>query len=237
VRFREIGLVVGQSLDGVWDLRQARELATATRELVAMFARLAAERRADPRDDVVTRLAAAERDNELVARDLLATCGLLLVAGFEATVNLIGNGVAALQSEPALWHGLAEDPALAVAAVDLALGLTCPSHRSGGEAGHRARRSPASPWASGRADACRSQPKPGGRDPDRFDPRRSGESDHLAFGSGIHYCLGASLARLEGEIAFRTLAQRSPDLRLLPNVQRRSGATIRGFTALPVAVR
>jgi hypothetical protein len=107
VRFREIGLVVGQSLDGVWDLRQARELATATRELVAMFARLAAERRADPRDDVVTRLAAAERDNELVARDLLATCGLLLVAGFETTVNLIGNGVAALQSEPALWHGLA----------------------------------------------------------------------------------------------------------------------------------
>ena len=117
------------------------------------------------------------------------------------------------------------------------MGPTCPSHRSGGEAGHRARRSPASPWASGRADACRSQPKPGGRDPGRFDPRRSGESDHLAFGSGIHYCLGAPLARLEGEIAFRTLAQRSPDLRLLPNAQRRSGATIRGFTALPVAVR
>jgi cytochrome P450 len=62
VRFREIRLVVGQSLDGVWDLRQARELATARRELVAMFARLAAERR-------------AERDNELVARDLLATAG------------------------------------------------------------------------------------------------------------------------------------------------------------------
>jgi cytochrome P450 len=70
--------------------------------------------------------------------------------------------------------------------------------------------------------------------PDRFDPDRSGEPEHLAFSSGIHYCLGAPLARLEGAIAFRTLAERWPDLSVLPGERRRRGTTIRGFATLPV---
>ena len=73
-------------------------------------------------------------------------------------------------------------------------------------------------------------------DPDRFSLDRSGEPEHLAFSSGIHYCLGAPLARLEGELAFRTIAERWPDLRLLPGARRRSGATIRGYASLPVTV-
>lgn len=70
--------------------------------------------------------------------------------------------------------------------------------------------------------------------PDRFDPDRSGEPEHLAFSSGIHYCLGAPLARLEGAIAFRALAERWPNLTVLPGARRRTGTTIRGFAKLPV---
>jgi cytochrome P450 len=145
--------------------------------------------------------------------------------------------VAALQSEPALWHGLAEDPALAVAAVEETLHWDSPVQVTVRVAkqdieldGHRLRR--------GRVVAL--MLAAANRNPAVATGAasiRGGQASPTAFGGGIHYCLGAPLARLEGEIAFRTLAQRSPDLRLLPNAQRRSGATIRGFTALPVAVR
>ena len=86
-----------------------------------LFVRLAAERRREPRDDVISLLAAAEQDGRLAARDLAATCGLLLVAGFETTVNLIGNGLAALQRDQSQWHALVADPARAEAVVEEAL--------------------------------------------------------------------------------------------------------------------
>ena len=72
--------------------------------------------------------------------------------------------------------------------------------------------------------------------PTVFDLRRTHEPEHLAFSSGIHYCLGAPLARLEGEIVFRTLAERFPRLRLAEGARRWSGSTIRGFSALPVVL-
>ena len=70
--------------------------------------------------------------------------------------------------------------------------------------------------------------------PDRFDPDRSGEPEHLAFSSGIHYCLGAPLARLEGAIAFRALAERWPNLTGMRGARRRGETTIRGFAKVPV---
>ena len=74
-------------------------------------------------------------------------------------------------------------------------------------------------------------------DPDRFRLDRQGEPEHLTFSSGIHYCLGAPLARLEGACALRALAERWPDLTLLPGARRRTGTTIRGFASLPVSAR
>ena len=121
VEFRRIGVLVGQSLDGVRNVRQARDLRQARRDLETLFLRLAAERRREPRDDVISLLATAEQDGRLAARDLVATCGLLLVAGFETTVNLIGNGLTALQRDRSQWDALVADPGRAEAVVEEAL--------------------------------------------------------------------------------------------------------------------
>jgi cytochrome P450 len=230
-------VLVGQSLDGVRNVRQARDLRQARRDLETLFLRLAAERRREPRDDVISLLATAEQDGRLAARDLVATCGLLLVAGFETTVNLIGNGLAALQRGRGQWEAMVADPGRAEAVVEEALRFDPPVQVT-----VRMTREDLEldgvQLAQGTVLvlmlAAANRDPVAYTQPDRFDPDRSGEPEHLAFSSGIHYCLGAPLARLEGAIAFRTLAERWPDLTVLPGGRRRPGTTIRGFATLPV---
>ncbi|HZA03266.1 MAG TPA: cytochrome P450 [Propionibacteriaceae bacterium] len=235
--FSRIGALVGQSLDGVRTVRQAQQLRAASRELAVLFRRLADERRREPQDDVISLLATAEAGGELTAEDLVATCGLLLVAGFETTVNLIGNAVVALHAEPEAWSRLVADPGLAEAAAEEALRfeppvqLTVRFAREDVELdGHRLPR--ATVLAVLLAAANRDPAAYA--DPGRFRLDRQGEPEHLAFSSGIHYCLGAPLARLEGPLALRALAERWPDLTLLPGARRRTGTTIRGYASLPV---
>jgi cytochrome P450 len=235
--FRRIGVLVGQSLDGVRNVRQARDLRQARRDLETLFLRLAAERRREPRDDVISLLATAEQDGRLAARDLVATCGLLLVAGFETTVNLIGNGLAALQRERGQWEALVADPGRAEAVVEEALRFDPPVQVTvrmtredlelDGVQLAQGTVLVLMLAAANRDPAAYAQAA-------RFDPDRTGEPEHLAFSSGIHYCLGAPLARLEGAIAFRMLAERWPDLTVLSGARRRPGTTIRGFATLPV---
>jgi cytochrome P450 len=235
--FSQIGVLVGQSLDGVHTVRQAQELRQAGHDLAVLFRRLAEERRRDPQDDVISLLAAAETGGELTGDDLVATCGLLLVAGFETTVNLIGNAVVALHREPEAWSRLVADPGLAEAAAEETLRfdppvqLTVRFAREDVELdGHQLPRATVVAVllaAANRDPAAYADPR-------RFRLDRSGEPEHLAFSSGIHYCLGAPLARLESARALRALAERWPDLTLLPGAQRRTGTTIRGFASLPV---
>ncbi len=236
-RFATIGTLVGQSLDSVRSAQQARELHRAGRELAALFARLAAERRAEPRDDVLSLLAAAQDEERITADELVSLCGLLLVAGFETTVNLVGNGVAAMLADPGRWEEVVGDPALAAAAVEETLRFDPPvqltlriAHEdvdAGGE--QLAAGTLVAPMlaAAGRDPEVY-------REPARFDLHRSGEPEHLAFSSGIHYCLGAPLARLEAETAFALLAERLPGLRPAGRPVRRAGTTIRGFASFPV---
>jgi cytochrome P450 len=164
---------------------------------------------------------------------------LLLVAGFETTVNLIGNAVVALAGDPVAWSQLVADPGLAEVATEETLRfdppvqLTLRIAREDVELdGHRLSRGTlvAVLLAAANRDPAAYA------DPGRFRLDRQGEPEHLSFSSGIHYCLGAPLARLEAARALRALAERWPGLTLLPGARRRSGTTIHGHASLPVSL-
>lgn len=235
-RFLHIGQIVGQSLDGVRSVRQFHALRAAETELDQMFRKLVEHKRIEPGDDVITHLTHACDNGEMTIEELLATCGLLLIAGFETTVNLIGNGTLALLDNPAQWAALKENPDLAVGAAEETLRYDPPvqatvrvAHQDLDFAGKPVGRNEPVLVVLGSA----------GRDPqafdnpDVFDITRLHERDHLAFSGGIHFCLGAPLARLEGEVALRALAERLPHLASAAPPERRASG-IRGLTRFPV---
>ena len=234
-RFARYGAIVGQSIGGVFSLTQAEELRTAGDELVALFVRL--ERDDGVGDDVLSLLRAARADGRLSTDEFVATCGLLLIAGFETTVNLIGNAIAALARHPEQWELLRRDPGLAAAAVEETLRFDPPvqltvrvSHEYvelGDELLAPDTRVMLMLAAAGRDPAAHP-------DPACFDITRGGETPHLAFSSGIHYCLGAPLARLEAEVALQVLAERLPRLQMTDGARRRPGNAIRGYACMPM---
>jgi hypothetical protein len=235
-RFREIGVVVGTALDGVRSVAQADRLRAAGVELEEMFTRILDQRAADPRDDVLSVLAAARAEGTVTVDDALETAGLLLIAGFETTVNLIGNAVAALLAHPDRWAELRADPDLAPAVVEETLRWDPPVQGTA-RIPHADTTLAGTPVPTGSTvlvlTAAANRDPTAHPDPAAFDPHRAGEPDHLTFASGVHYCLGAPLARLEGDVVLRALAARLPDLRLLPGARRRPGATLRGYAVLP----
>jgi cytochrome P450 len=169
----------------------------------------------------------------------LATCILLYVAGHETTVNLIGNGLLALLRHPAEWRRLREDPALLPGAIEELLRYDGPVQRVGRIAASDAEVGgvgiPAGSLVVGLLGAANRDPAQFA-EPDRLDVTR-GEPRHLAFGTGIHYCLGAPLARLEAQVAIGTLLRRFPAPAL--DVERpvwRPSSTLRGLEALPVVL-
>lgn len=235
--FARIGAVIGQSLGGVFSMRQATDLRAADEDLAALFRKLEHQRRHHPGDDVLSILTAARAEDKLTLDELVATCTLLLIAGFETTVNLIGNATVALAQHPDQWSLLGADPAAAPAAVEETLRWD-PSVQA-------TMRVPHEPVElAGRALipgtkvmlmlAAANRDPSAYPDPDRFDITRAAGPEHLAFSSGIHYCLGAPLARLEGEVALQILAQRLPQLRVTAPLRRRPGAVIRGYASIPM---
>ncbi|MFI6578520.1 cytochrome P450 [Nocardiopsis sp. NPDC050513] len=235
--FVRIGTVIGTALDGARSARQLREIRAATEELDAMFARMADERRAHPREDVLSALVAEHDGGGLSSDELSAMCRLLLVAGFETTVNLVGNGVMALLRHRDQWERLVADPGLAEDAVEEILRFDSPVQVTS----RWAREDTdvlGEPVARGEQVVCLigSANRDPARfaDPDRFDVTRADAADHLSFSSGAHYCLGAPLARLEGQVALRALAERVPGLRPAALPTRRPTLSVRALSAFPV---
>lgn len=235
--FARHGMVVGGALDGIESMRHARRLKASYVELAQLFGELFELRRREPRDDVVSWLVAAAGGQAHPA-ELLPTCILLLIAGFKSTVNLISNAVLALLGDRGQWEALCADPAgMAPRAVEETLRFDTPVQRTVRVAresveleGKLVRQGQLVIMLLGAANR-----DPEAYDhPDSFDISRDGAVGHLAFGSGIHYCLGQPLARLEATIALRMLAERLPGLALAGPVRRRNAMTIRGPLCLPV---
>jgi P450-derived glycosyltransferase activator len=236
-RFAQVGTVIGSALDGIHSLSHAARLQAANDELKALFEGLFALRRREPADDVISRIVAAEGD-QIQPHEMLPMCNLLLVAGFETTVNLVGNAVNALLDHPTQWQDLCADPAgLAGPAIEETLRWDPPVQRTARCAladveldGTMVRKGEFVITLIGAAN----RDPAAWTDPDRFDIHREQTADHLAFSSGIHYCVGQPLARLEATIALRRLAERLPDLHRNGPLRRRVSSIVRGPIHLPV---
>jgi cytochrome P450 len=204
----------------------------------AYFLELIAERRRAPQDDLLSALVAAEDEGDrLTERELLSTCTLLLVAGHETTVNLIANGTLALLRHPDQLRRLRDDPAIARSAVEELLRYDPPVQMTGRVALEDIELDGATLTKGAFALlllASANRDPAAFPEPDRLDLGRT-DNHHLAFGFGTHFCLGAPLARLEGEIALTTLVRRCPDLALATDQPRyKENLILRGLEALPV---
>jgi cytochrome P450 len=240
-RFRRVGATVASALDGVHSLRHAMQLFVADREMRAMFAALLERAAQAPGDDLTSALVARQGE-EISSAELSSLVGLLLLAGFETTVNAIGNGVLALLSNPEQWQLLVQDPARATAVVEEVLRFDPPVQQtarvllsSSDPVELAGATVPPGQWVLLMLAAANRDPAIFA-EPERFDITRPNAADHLAFSGGIHYCLGAALARMELAAAIRTLAVRFPKLRVAGTVVMRPGTTLRGPRRLPVAV-
>ncbi|WP_019633032.1 cytochrome P450 [Actinomadura atramentaria] len=244
-RFKAWSDALARGLDPDF-LLPADELARrdeARAEFAAYFRELAARRRAEPRDDLLSALVAvSDGGDALSEEELLGTCILLLVAGHETTVNLIGNGALALLRNPDQLARFRARPDGVAAAVEELLRYDPPVQLTLRTAltdtdlgGTPLRRGSLVLLLTGRAN----RDPAAFADPDRLDLARYADGTHaarhLSFGQGIHYCLGAPLARLEGQVALAKLFER--DVRLSPEpLTYRDNLVLRGLSSLPVTL-
>jgi cytochrome P450 len=198
-------------------------------------------KRRQPGDDLLSKLVAARDDDgtALTDAELRATAMLVLAAGFETTVNLLGNGIALLHDNPDQLALLRREPERWSTAVEEVLRLDPPVLLTGRTA---VRDTEIAGVRVQRGAVVTALLAGANRDPDvfadpgTFDVTRANASEHVAFSGGRHFCLGAALARMEGEVGLRRLFDRYPDLRLEPGARRRSTRILRGFATLPASL-
>ena len=230
--------LVNQS-EVVHTVETIQRIERAVEEFVDYLTNLARKRRAEPADDLMSALVAVQDCGDRFTDDeLISTCFLLLVAGHETTINLVGNSMLALLRHPGQLRRLRQDPALIRSAIEELL-------RYDGTVQITTRIVKGEVEIDGQtlSDGEAVFPVLGAanRDPDQFaDPDRLDlgriDNRHLSLSNGPHFCLGAPLARLEGEIAIGTLVRRLPRLRLdTDTLEWRPSPGLRGLEALPVA--
>jgi cytochrome P450 len=216
--------------------REFRAVNKALRAMNDWFDEHFANLRRQPGDDILSQLVNAHPDERLTDLELRATALLLLGAGFETTVNLLGSGVAVIGADAKARSRLAADPELWPQAIEELLRFESPVQLTGRVALHDTEIDGV-PITRGTPLLC--MLGAANRDPavfatpHVFDLDRPNSRDHVAFSAGIHYCLGANLAKMEGQTGLRLLFERYPELRLLQGGgRRRDMQALRGFESL-----
>ncbi|WP_433921044.1 cytochrome P450 family protein [Paenibacillus taichungensis] len=228
-------------MEGVSNPQMNQESDEVMKAFVDYLQALITERRNHSQQDLISDLISIEEEGDkLSEQELYALVFVLIIAGHETTVNLIGNGMLALLEHPEQKQILMDDPELIQAAVEEVLRFNGPAEISNVR------------WATENVEFQGIQIRPGdmmlvalssaNRDSSQYEEADTFNitrkvNDHIAFGKGIHYCLGAPLARLEGEIAINALLRRLPEIRLNTDMQLlewRPGMIIRGLKAFPV---
>ncbi|GAA2805430.1 cytochrome P450 [Crossiella cryophila] len=231
----EYSLAVGSNLGGVRSAHDAEELLTRGRDLTAQFDRLLTAN--PPTAEVPARLATAMAEGRMTTAEAQALLLLLVAAGIDTSVGMIGNAVHALLRNPDQWALLCAQPELAPRAVEEALRYD-PAAQLTARLAHEDVELAGQVIKAGQVVfvliAAANRDPLAYSAPNRFDLTRQHEPDNLAFANGIHFCLGASLARLEGEVLFRALAERMPSLRLAGRPRRLMSTGTRAFEVLPV---
>ena len=235
------GRAAAPSLDIGLSWQQFRTVDAAVRGFQAWLGAHLEQLRREPGDDLLSQLVTLEDEGQrLNDTELRAVAGLVLAAGFETTVNLLGSGTVLLLEHPEQLERLRTDPALWSTAVDEVLRYESPVQltarfavRPTEIAGRTLRPGQLVVTMLGGAN----RDPAAFADPDRFDVGRANARDHLSFSAGRHFCLGAALARVEGEVGLRTLFDRFPDLALAPGARRTTTRVLRGWEHLPVTLQ
>ncbi len=239
-QFLAWGTAAAPALDIGLPYRTYKHAEDALREINSWLRDHFRRLRSNPGEDLLSRLVLlVDQGERLTETELIATAQLLLAAGFETTVNLLGNGTALLLAHPEQRILLRDDPELWPNAVEEILRYESPVQTT-------------ARFARQDTEICGSPIRAGqlvtallggaNRDPDvftdpgRFDISRPNAREHLAFSGGIHYCLGAALARLEGEIGLRRLFERHPGLTPAGEPRRRPTRVLRGYEAFPITL-
>ncbi|WP_110208695.1 cytochrome P450 [Nocardioides daejeonensis] len=239
-RVLAFGAAAAPSLDLGLPWQTYRDVNRALADFDAWLGEHLENLRRHPGDNLLSELVAVQTEEGVLSEiELKSTAGLVLAAGFETTVNLLGNGIALLHDHPDQLALLTESPELWANAVEEVLRFDPPVLLTGRQ--------------------CQEETEVGGQrlkagdlmttmlaganrdpavfvDPARFDVTRENAREHLSFSAGRHHCLGAMLARMEGEVGLRMFFERFPDLALLPGAHRRTTRILRGFETLPAAL-
>ena len=240
-RVLEFGSAAAPSLDLGLGYRRYRAVSRALAQFDAWLGHHLDDLRREPAEHLLGQLVAVREEGQgLSESELKATAGLVLAAGFETTVNLLGNGIALLHDHPDERGRVVADPSLWTNVVEEALRLDPPvlltgrmAVRDTEVAGQPVR---AGSMVTAILAGANRDPEVFA-DPTRFDVARANAREHIAFSAGRHHCLGAQLARMEGEVGLRAIWQRFPDLQLEPGARRRETRILRGFETLPATLR